>query len=228
MLRGLALGAWLGGALACRREEPPATSTPAVASASSHDASHATTPDAHADAGRQGADAPEHRIPGGDPTLLAAPTLFRPGAVYRFRVSDTVDPHDVHGGSITTKGEVELSICQVEWSATDAGAPQARARGEFTDLGSEGLATFISTSSFLATTDTLSLPDGPPGTLRRPLTGKRACLEEHEPGPYGVARARVCFDAQGPLSYRLQNRAGPRITEALRVGAPTMEPGRCP
>lgn len=160
------------------------------------------------------------------------PALFRVGAVARFRVTDSVDPHAPSGGRVEARGEVELVVCDVTWTSGDGGA-RAVASGSFVDRrGADELASLLPAVRVEGAPSELVVLGEPPRALRRPGAGRgRAgavgCVEERDAGPYGPSKARLCFDESGLTSVRLENRAGPRVTVATRVGPPVLDPKRC-
>lgn len=222
--------------VACQREEPVSAPRPpsaAVAStAASTAAPRASTAPALDASARDAAPAPEPAEPRGDPATLWVPALFRVGAVARFRVTDSVDPHAPSGGRVDARGEVELVVCDVTWTSGDGGA-RAVASGSFVDRpGPEELAALLPAVRVEGTPSELVVLGEIPRALRRPGAGRgRAgavgCVEERDAGPYGPSKARLCFDAVGLTYMRLENRAGPRVTVATRVGPPTVDPKRC-
>lgn len=217
--------------VACQRDEPASAPRPSPTHASSARAVELASAASAASTASTASPPAAPPEPRSDPATLWVPALFRVGAVARFRVTDSVDPHAPAGGRVETRGEVELVVCEVTWSAGDGGA-RAVARGSFVDRpGAEELAALLPAVRVEGTASELVVLLDPPRTLRRPSAGRgRAgvgCVEERDPGPYGPSTARLCFDESGLTSMRLENRAGPRVTLATRVGPPALDPKRC-
>lgn len=228
----LRLAAACGLLVACQREEPVSAPRPPPAAVANTAAPVASTASALDASARAAIPAPELAEPSGDPGTLWVPALFRVGAVARFRVTDSVDPHAPSGGRVDARGEVELVVCDVRWTPGDGGA-RAVASGSFVDRpGPEELASLLPAVRVAGTPSELVLLGEPPRVLRRAGAGRgRAgavgCVEERDAGPYGPSKARFCFDELGLTLVRLENRAGPRLTVATRVGSPTLDRKRC-